>query len=85
MRKERPLLSPLMQTLLSGYANGAQLKEMAADKYVSYSTATNTVYEAKRRLGAKNLAQAVVKAMGKGYLSVPTGAELQVFPTQPEN
>lgn len=82
-KKQRPLLSPLMQNLLAGYANGYQLKEMAAEKYVSYSTATNTVYEAKRRLEAKNLAQAVVKAIGKGYLSHPTGAELQVFPIQP--
>jgi len=83
MRKPRPLLSPLMQNLLAGYANGQQLKEMAADKYVSYSTATNTVYEAKKRLGAKNLAQAVVKAMGQGYLSHPTGNDLQVFPILP--
>lgn len=81
MPKERPLLSPLMKTLLAGYANGNQLKEMAQQRYVSYSTATNTVYEAKRRLGAKNLAQAVVKAMGKGYLSQPTGPDSQVFPT----
>lgn len=72
-----------MQTLLCGYANGEQLKEMAADKYISYSTATNTVYEAKRRLEAKNLAQAVVKAMGRGYLSSPTGPDLQVFPILP--
>jgi DNA-binding NarL/FixJ family response regulator len=83
MRRERPLLSPLMQTLLSGYANGKQLKEMAEERYVSYSTATNTVYEAKKRLGASNLAQAVVKAMGSGYLSHPTGPDLHVFPSKP--
>ena len=85
MKKQRPLLSPLMQTLLAGHANGQQLKEMAADKYVSYSTATNTVYEAKKRLEAKNLAQAVVKAIGKGYLSMPTGPDLQVFPLSPDH
>ena len=83
MKKQRPLLSPLMQTLLAGYANGSQLKEMAEDRYVSYSTATNTVYEAKKRLKATNLANAVVKAMGKGYLSHPTGPDLQVFPVLP--
>lgn len=83
VRKPRPLLSPLMQQLLAGYANGRQLKEMAADRYVSYSTATNTVYEAKKRLEASNLAQAVVKAIAKGYLSHPTGAEMFVFPTLP--
>ncbi len=69
-----------MKTLLAGYANGKQLKEMAEDRYVSYSTATNTVYEAKKRLEASNLAQAVVKAMGQGFLSQPTGPDLFVFP-----
>jgi DNA-binding NarL/FixJ family response regulator len=83
MRKERALLSPLMQTLLAGYANGKQLKEMAEDRYVSYSTATNTVYTAKQRLEAKNLAHAIVKSIGLGYLSSPTGPDLQVFPVLP--
>ena len=77
---DRKLLSPLMIQLLSGVANGKQLKEMAEDRYVSYSTATNTVHEAKKRLAAKSLAHAVAQAMGKGYLSFPTGPDLQVFP-----
>lgn len=74
-----PKLSPLMIQLLCGHANGKQLKEMARERYVSYSTATNTVYEAKKRLKANNLAQCVVKAQGFGYLSHPTGPDLTVF------
>lgn len=71
-------LSPLMVHLLTGHANGKQLKEMAKERYVSYSTATNTVYEAKKRLQAKNLAQCVVKAQGLGYISLATGPDLRV-------
>lgn len=74
----RPQLSNLMIHLLAGHANGKQLKQMAKERYVSYSTATNTIYEAKKRLEARNLAQCVVKAQGYGYLSHPTGSELHV-------
>lgn len=72
-----------MRQLLAGYANGSELKEQARERYISYSTATNTVREAKRRLGARNLAQAIVRAQGLGYLSHPTGSELHVFPSLP--
>lgn len=75
----KPQLSPLMIHLLMGHANGKQLKEMAKERYVSYSTATNTIYEAKKRLSARNLAQCVIKAQGLGYLSHPTGPELNVI------
>jgi DNA-binding NarL/FixJ family response regulator len=82
--RERPLLSPLMQRLLSGVANGKQLKEMANEQFVSYSTATNTIHEAKKRLRARHLAHAVIRAHGLGYLSHPTGPDLLVFPLLPE-
>jgi DNA-binding NarL/FixJ family response regulator len=72
-----------MQALLVGYANGRQLKELASDRFISYSTATQTVSEAKRRLQARNLAQAVVRAQGLGFISGPTGPNLLVFPTTP--
>lgn len=72
-----------MQRLLAGHANGRQLKEMADDTYTSYSNVTNAMHEAKRRLGARNLAQAVMRAHGLGYVSHPTGPELHVFPTFP--
>lgn len=82
--RERPLLSPLMQRLLAGVANGKQLKEMALEQFVSYSTATNTVHEAKKRLRARHLAHAVMRAHGMGYLSHPTGSDMTVFPLLPE-
>lgn len=78
------ILSPLMQRLLAGVANGKQLKEMAAEQFVSYSTATNTVHEAKKRLNARHLAHAVTRAHGLGYLSHPTGPDLLVVATTPE-
>lgn len=83
MARNRPLLSPLMQQLLVGHANGKQLKEMAQERYVSYSTATQAVGEAKKRLKAKNLAHAVIKAQGMGFISGPTGAELSVIALTP--
>jgi len=67
-----------MQQLLVGYGNGKQLKEMAQERYVSYSTATQAVGEAKKRLKARNLAQAVVKAQGLGFISFPTGSDSTV-------
>ncbi len=82
--RERPLLSPLMGRLLAGVANGKQLKEMASEQFVSYSTATNTVHEAKKRLKARHLAHAVIRAHGMGYLSHPTGPDLTVVPLLPE-
>ncbi len=74
----RPKLSNLMVTLLMGHANGKQVKEMAKERYVSYSSATQTIAEAKRRLEARSLAHAVIRAQGVGYLSFPTGPDLQV-------
>jgi DNA-binding NarL/FixJ family response regulator len=68
-----------MLNLLCGHANGKQLKKLAKERYVSYSTATNTIYEVKKRLNATNLAQCVIKAQGLGYLSHPTGPNLMIF------
>lgn len=68
-----------MQQLLVGHANGKQLKQMAQERYVSYSTATQAVGEAKKRLKAKNLAHAVIRAQGLGFISHPTGADLSVI------
>jgi len=76
----KPKLSVLMVTLLAGYANGKQVKEMAKERYVSYSSATQTVAEAKKRLNARSLAHAIVRAQGLGFLSHPTGPDLHVFP-----
>lgn len=76
----KPKLSNLMVTLLIGHANGKQVKEMAKERYVSYSSATQTIAEAKRRLEARSLAHAVVRAQGVGYLSFPTGPDLLVYP-----
>ena len=77
---QRPKLSVLMVTLLAGHANGKQVKEMAKERYVSYSSATQTVAEAKKRLQARSLAHAIVRAQGLGFISQPTGAELHVYP-----
>lgn len=77
---QRPKLSSLMVTLLAGHANGKQVKEMAKERYVSYSSATQTVAEAKKRLEARSLAHAIVRAQAMGFLSHPTGADMHVFP-----
>jgi DNA-binding NarL/FixJ family response regulator len=69
-----------MRELLAGVGNGEKLQHMADQRYISFSAVHNHLHEAKTRLGAKSLANAVVLAIGKGYLSLPTGAEMQVFP-----
>lgn len=77
---QKPKLSLLMLTLLAGHANGKQVKEMAKERYVSYSSATQTVAEAKKRLQARSLAHAIVRAQGMNFLSQPTGPDMHVFP-----
>lgn len=72
-------LTPLMLNLLAGYANGKQLKEIAKERYISYSTATNSVHEAKKRTQSNNIANCIIKAQGVGYLSHPTGPDHLVF------
>lgn len=77
---QRPKLSALMVNLLAGHANGKQVKEMAKERYVSYSSATQTVAEAKKRLQARSLAHAIIRAQCMGFLSQPTGPDMHVFP-----
>lgn len=79
MSYDKIKLSPLMVTLLVEHGNGKQLKEIAKERYVSYSTATNTIYTAKQRLGAKHLAQCIVKAQALGYISFPTGPDMHLI------
>lgn len=69
-----------MRELLAGVGNGERLQEMADQRYISFSAVHNHLHEAKARLGAKTLSNAVVLAIGKGYLSLPTGADMRVFP-----
>ena len=76
---QRPKLSPLMVNLLVGHANGKQVKELAKERYVSYSSATQTVAEAKKRLDARSLAHAIVRAQAFGFISGPTGNNMNVF------
>lgn len=69
-----------MRELLAGVGNGEKLQLMADQRYISFSAVHNHLHEAKTRLNAKTLSHAVVLAIGKGFLSLPTGADLQVFP-----
>lgn len=73
-----------MVQLLVGSANGRQLKDIAKERYASYSSATQTMARAKEILEAKSLAQAVIRAHAAGYLSLPTGPDLLCFPLDPE-
>jgi DNA-binding NarL/FixJ family response regulator len=67
-----------MVNLLIGHANGKQVKELAKERYVSYSSATQTVAEAKKRLDARSLAHAIVRAQAFSFISGPTGPEMHV-------
>lgn len=69
-----------MRELLAGVANGERLQLMADQRYISFSAVYNNLAEAKMRLGARTLPHAVVLAIGKGFLSLPTGPDMQVFP-----
>jgi len=75
-----PQLTPLMLQLVAAYASGKDLQEIADERFVSYSSASQTVGEAKKRLGARHLAHCVVLAQAYGLLSHPTGPDHVVLP-----
>ena len=73
----------MMVEILAQHASGYRLKEIAGRVYLSYPRVTGIAGEAKRELGVKTLAGAVLRAHKLGYLSHPTGPELRVFPLDP--
>jgi DNA-binding NarL/FixJ family response regulator len=82
MRK-RPLFTPSMLKILARHASGLSLKDVAREIYVSYSAVTNTMYDARKRVGVDSNAALVIRAHSLGLLSHPTGPDQQVFVLNP--
>ena len=61
-------LSPSQAEILCLVAQGMSLREIAKLKHISYSTCKNQADEAKSRLRAQNLAEAVAQAFVRGVL-----------------
>ena len=76
-------LSPMALEILALHASGYRLKEISKKVYLSYPRVTGIAGEAKRELGVKTLAGAVIRAHDLGLLSHPTGAESRVFVLEP--
>lgn len=60
------MLTERQRKILASHANGYNLCEVAGNLCYSYVTIRKDVERAKRRLGAFNLAQAVVLAISAG-------------------
>lgn len=64
------LLTERQQKILCAHANGFNLCEIAVDLSYSYVTIRKDVERAKKRLGAFNLAQAVVLGVACGEIVI---------------
>lgn len=64
------VLTERQRKILCAHANGFNLCEVAVDLSYSYVTIRKDVERAKRRLGAFNLAQAVVLAVANGEIVI---------------
>lgn len=64
------VLTDRQRMILCLHANGFNLCEIAVDLSYSYVTIRKDVERAKKRLGAFNLAQAVVLAVASGEIAI---------------
>ena len=64
------VLTERQRKILCAHANGFNLCEVAVDLSYSYVTIRKDVERAKRKLGAFNLAQAVVLAIANGEIVI---------------
>lgn len=84
MDESIPELTPIQVRILAAQASGKTQKQIAEEFYMTLGHVSNTTSEARKRLGAKTLAAAVMRAHRLGYLSSPTGPDLTVFPNEPQ-
>lgn len=81
--RNKPMFTPRMLSILARHASGLSLKDVAREIYVSYSAVTNTMYEARKRVGVDSNSALVIRAHSLGLLSHPTGPDQQVFVLDP--
>jgi DNA-binding NarL/FixJ family response regulator len=74
----RPL-TPWHSRVLAEYASGNRAREIALTLHCTEEAVFACLKESKRRLGARNTAQAVALAISMGDISTPTGVDARVF------
>jgi DNA-binding CsgD family transcriptional regulator len=72
-------LSANHSRILAAYASGLRAREISKRYNYAESTVFWHLKGCKQVLGARNIAQAIAIAIGNGDISVPTGADAQVF------
>lgn len=65
----KPTLTVLQTRILARTASGVKLKEIAKEEYLSLSEINRVTRDLKDRLGARNLAQAVLLACQNGLIT----------------
>lgn len=75
------LLTERQRKILCAHANGFNLCEVAVDLSYSYVTIRKDVEKTKKKLGAFNLAQAVVLAISMGEIVVSEDGNAFPSPT----
>lgn len=69
--RSKPVLTPLMRSVLAALASGKTVAETADDLFIAERAVYTQLAEAKTRLGALNTAQAVLIAHRHGYIALP--------------
>jgi DNA-binding CsgD family transcriptional regulator len=64
---------------LAEYASGLRVQEIADKHGRTKGAIVWALHQNKVKLGAAHLSQAVAIAIARGDLSMPTGADMQVF------
>ena len=79
-------LTPRMADILARHASGLNMRQVATEMFLSYSSVANTVQDIRKRLGANTLAACVIRAHQLGYLSDPDqrGVVVALDPDEPE-
>ena len=67
----KPVLTPLMARVLARHASGISLKQIATEIYSSERSVWALSEAIKKRLEAKNLTQATLRAHQLGYITLP--------------
>ena len=77
-------LTPRMVEILARHASGLNMRQVAAEMFLSYSSVANTVQEIRKRLKANTLAACVIRAYNLGYLTLPDSRGV-VRPLEPHS
>lgn len=82
-RNDEPELTPRESEVLERVANGLSAKETASDLHIAPRTVERHVENVRLKLGARNRAHMITRAIGLGVLRL-AGVEIRARRAEPE-